>query len=186
MLDTAQLAPEQRRPITRDEFYRMREAGLFLDEEVELIEGVVVRMMPRDEKHDGPIERLNELLMPRLVGRARVRVQLGFAIGDYTMVKPDLAILWKAEPTDEQPSRALVIIEVSQTSLKFDRTLKLRLYASSGVAEYWVVNTIARDIEVYTTPEGERYRDVTRYGPGDRISLGPFSDVVVAINDVFV
>jgi hypothetical protein len=93
MLDTAQLSPEQCRPITRAEYLRMGEAGLFENERVELIEGVVVRVTPHGAPHDDTAERLSELLLPRLVGRARVRIQLSFAASEYSEPLPDVAII---------------------------------------------------------------------------------------------
>jgi Uma2 family endonuclease len=88
MLDFAQLDPEQRRPITRAEYHAMGESGLFQDERVELLDGVIVRMSPRSEPHDSVIERLSELILPPLVGRARVRIQLGFAASEYSEPEP--------------------------------------------------------------------------------------------------
>src|SRR5262245_14765251 len=111
MLDLAQLDPAQRRPITRAEYQAIGEAGLFQDERVELIDGVIVRMAPRGEPHDTTIERLNELLLPPLVGRARVRIQLAFAASEYSEPEPDVAIVPRDEPRTDHPGRATLLVE---------------------------------------------------------------------------
>lgn len=185
VLDLTQLLPEQRRPITRDEYHRMGEAGLFEGERVELIQGVIVRMTPRSELHDGCLERLNELLMPRLVGRARLRVQLGYAASEYSEPEPDLAILSRNEPRGEQPGHALLMIEVANTSLRFDRKQKAAVYAENGVPEYWVIDVVAERVEVFTQPTAESYAQSSAYVRGDSIPLGAFPDVVVAVDDLF-
>src|SRR5688572_29364106 len=141
MLDLAQLDPAQRRPITRAEYQAMGDAGLFQNERVELIEGVIVRMAPRGGPHDTVIERLSELLLPRLVGRARVRIQLAFAASEYSEPEPDVAVVSRDEPrTTDHPAHATLLIEVAASSLRFDRGTKAALYARAGVPEYWVVD----------------------------------------------
>src|SRR6186713_1777444 len=150
VLDTAQLDPAQRRPITRAEYQAMGESGLFQDERVELIEGVIVRMAPRGEPHDDTIERLNELLLPPLVGRARVRIQLAFAASEYSEPEPDVAIVPRDEPRGvDPPGRATLLIEVAASSLRFDRGTKASVYARACVPEYWVVNVSERTVEVF-------------------------------------
>jgi Uma2 family endonuclease len=186
MLDLTQLEPEQRRPITRAEYHAMGEAGLFENERVELLDGVIVRMSPRSEPHDGVIERLNELLLPRLVGRARVRVQLGFVAGEYSEPEPDLAIVPKDEPRGDKPSHATLVIEVSYSSLRLDRTAKASIYARAGVAAYYVVNVAERTVETYTRPDGIGYTDVTVHRDDERVGVPGFPDVSFSVRELFL
>jgi Uma2 family endonuclease len=185
MLDTWQLSPEQRRPITRAEYLRMGEAGLFENERVELIEGVVVRETPHGAPHDDTVERLTELLVPRLVGRARVRVQLAFAASEYSEPLPDVAIIPKDAPRGDHPSSALLLIEVSDSSLCFDRGVKAKVYAKAGVPEYWVVNVPRRTVEVLSVPTERGYAELREAGPGEALAVPGFPDVTVAVSSIF-
>lgn len=121
----------------------------------------------------------------RLAGRARVRIQLAYAIGEYTELEPDLAVVPKDEPWDDHPGHALLVIEVADSSLCYDRGLKASLYASSGLPEYWVVDAREQVVEIRRTPDGDRYLDISSQRPGDVLSVGSFSDVAVAVSDVF-
>jgi Uma2 family endonuclease len=186
MFDIAQLDPAQRRPITRVEYQAMGEAGLFQDERVELIEGVIVRMAPRGEPHDTIIERLNELLLPRLVGRARVRIQLAFAASEYSEPEPDVAVVPRDEPRmSDHPARATLLIEVSASSLRFDRGTKAAVYARASVPEYWVVDVSKRSIEVYSAPVGERYTKLTVHRGSDVLAVPGFPDVSFMVDTLW-
>jgi len=185
VLDVTQLDPEQRRPITRAEYQAMGQAGLFLDERVELLDGVIVRKMTRGAPHDRVIERLSELLLPRLVGRARVRIQSGFAASEYSEPEPDLAVVPKDEPKADQPAHALLLIEVAVSSLRFDRGIKASVYARAGVPACFIVNVEARSIEAHTAPEAGRYAEVATYHGAERVSVPGFPDVTFSVDDVF-
>jgi Uma2 family endonuclease len=185
VLDVTQLEPEQRRPITRGEYQAMGQAGLFQDERVELLDGVIVRKMTRGAPHDRVIERLNELLLPRLVGRARVRIQLGFAASEFSEPEPDVAVVPKHEPSSDQPAHALLLIEVAVSSLRFDRGLKASIYARAGVPAYFVVDVEGRAIEAYTAPEAGRYAQVVTYRAEARVTVPGFPDVTFSVNDLF-
>src|SRR5262245_568856 len=108
MLDLTQLHPSQRRPTTRAEYHRMDEARLFLGKRVELVEGVIIRMALRGAAHDTAVERLSELLLPKLVGRARVRIQLAFSVSEYSEPMPDVAVVSRGEPWSDHPAHALL------------------------------------------------------------------------------
>jgi Uma2 family endonuclease len=186
MLDFTQLDPEQRRPITRAEYHAMGEAGLFQNERVELLDGVIVRMSPRSAPHDSVIERLNEILLPKLVGRARVRIQLAFAASDFSEPEPDVAIVPKEEPRwSDHPGQATLLIEVSASSLRFDRTAKASIYARAGVLAYFVVNVPERVIEAYGRPEGGRYLEMTRHRGDEALAVPGFPDVTFSPNQIF-
>jgi len=185
VLDVTQLDPEQRRPITRAEYHAMAQGGLFEDERVELLDGVVVRTMTRGARHDLVIERLTELLMPRLVGRARLRIQSGFAASNYTETEPDLAVVPKHEPTADHPAHALLLIEVAASSLRFDRGLKASVYARAAVPAYFVINVAARSIEAHTTPEGDRYTTVVTYRGSERVGVPGFPDATFSADELF-
>lgn len=174
------------RPIRRSEFKRMGEMGLFEDERVELLEGVLVAMSPMGEPHADAIMRLNELLVVALRRRAWVRPQLPFAASELSQPEPDLAIVPREDPAaaSDHPGLALLAVEVAQSSLSKDQGIKARIYARNGVPEYWIVNLIDSSVEVYTEPESDGYSAVTRHGAGSRITLTAFPDVTIAVDDV--
>ena len=154
---------ERQRPLRRTEYERMVSAGLFENERIELVRGVIIQMSPQNVPHATAIQRLTRWLQPALHGRADVRVQLPFVCGDDSLPEPDLAIV---DPTtadgDEHPDRAFLLIEVANASLKLDRGEKAELYARAGVPEYWVVNLVDRVIERHSQPSAGAYALVTR------------------------
>jgi Uma2 family endonuclease len=136
----------------------MIEAGLFRDERIELIGGVIVEMSPQNVPHAAAIQILTRLLVPPLVGRADVRVQLPFAVGDDSLPEPDLAIVKPELRASAHPDKAFLLIEVADTSLQFDRHDKADLYARAGIAEYWIVNLSDGVIERHSEPSSARTR----------------------------
>src|SRR5262245_28913891 len=120
---------ERHRPLRRDEYERMVAADLFRNERVELIHGIIIRMSPQKAAHAVVIQILNRMLVPALLGRADVRVQLPFAASDDSMPEPDLAVVPVARFGQPHPDRAFVLIEVAESSLEEDRSDKAELYA---------------------------------------------------------
>jgi Uma2 family endonuclease len=185
MLDTAKLEPERRRPIRRAEYDAMGEAGLFLDERVELIDGVIVRMSPRTVLHDSVLERLYGLLGPKLVGRARVRVQLAFAVDEWSEPEPDFTVVPLGESWADHPSRAHLVVEVAVSSVRFDRTTKSAMYARAGVPHYWIVDAERRSIEAHSDPSGDRYSAIARHEADAVLEVPGFEDVRVPVASLF-
>lgn len=185
VLDVTQLEPEQRRPITRAEYHAMEDAGLFVHERNELIDGVIVRKMTRGAPHDRVIERLNELLTPRLVGRARVRIQSGFVASEFSELEPDFAVVPKQEPIRDHPAHALLLIEVAVSSLRFDRGIKASAYARAGVPAYFVIEVEGRAVHAYAAPEAGHYTEIVTYRAAERVGVPGFSDVTFAVDDLF-
>src|SRR5882724_6201726 len=176
---------ERQRPLRREEYERMVAAGFFRDERVELIRGVVIEMSPQNAPHADVIQALNELLLPRLVGRAGVRIQLPFAAGDDSLPEPDLSVVAPGRHKNAHPDQAFLIIEVADSSLKLDRQEKAELYAHAGVPEYWVVNVADRIIERHSEPAGGTYARVTPFRSGETVSPLAFPDVALRVDDVF-
>ena len=162
-----------RRPWSRREFERAGELGLFGPEErLELIGGEVVRKVtPQKTPHATSI-RLVEEALRRVAGSGfDVRVQLPLALGTHSEPEPDIAVV-VGSPRDyelEHPTTAVLVVEVADTTLMFDRTTKASLYASAGVPEYWIVNLVDRTLEILREPSamadqpfGHSYRSLTR------------------------
>jgi Uma2 family endonuclease len=184
MLDLALLAPEKARRLKRSEFLELERLGAFDDERVELLYGVIVEMTSGGPPHASPIQELTQLLVPKLLGRATVRIQLDYLAEFESVPVPDLAVVPLAKYRDAHPERAHCVIEVASSSLRKDRLIKAPLYAASGVGEYWIVDVNERSILVFRDSDGTVYRSETRYGVGQSVALEAFPDVAIAVSDV--
>ena len=160
-------------------------AGFFRDERIELLRGVIVEMSPQNAPHAGIIQALSHLLLPPLLGRANVRVQLPFVAGPDSLPEPDLAIVKPGRYMNAHPADAFLIIEVADASLKIDRQDKAEIYASAQVPEYWVVNVGEHAIERYSEPSNGSYTRLTPFRQGETVQLLAFLDVAVRVDEVF-
>jgi Uma2 family endonuclease len=177
------IEPELVRPFTRSEYAQMIELGLFQDERVELIRGVLVKMSPQAAPHASTVQKLNQLLMTRLQGRFTVRIQSPLALSDDTEPEPDVAVVALGDYEVEHPTTALLVIEVSDTTLRKDRR-KASVYASAGIGEYWIVNLGARTVEVYLSPDGDRYAETRTLRAGDTLRPTQLGDVSIAAAEI--
>lgn len=158
-------------------------------ERVELIRGEIVTMSPIGPRHSAFVASLNRHLVLALGDRATVWVQSTVRLLPDTMPEPDLAILReppgaykRAHPT---PEDIVLVIEVAETSLAYDRGAKLALYAAAGIPEYWVVNAPAEAIEVSRDLRDHHYQYVTRLAGSGTVSPLAFPDVVLRLPDIF-
>jgi Uma2 family endonuclease len=180
-----------RRRFTRAEYYRMAEVGILTcNERVELIRGEIITMSPQGRRHRAFIDNLTHLLITRLAGRAIVSIQMPIVLADDTEPEPDVQVLRRrAVPYKDREADAddaLLLVEVAQSSLAYDRSTKLGLYAAAGIPEYWVVDCSTESIEVHRAPHADGYRDVAHVtGPTATVSLQAFPDVVLALPEVF-
>jgi Uma2 family endonuclease len=182
---TSSPAPEPRR-FTREEYDRMHDAGLFRDERVELLDGEIIAMGTNNPPHASTVGRLTNLLVPMLARRYSVRVQLPVRLDPQSQPQPDLAIC-AYDPDDYEtghptPEHILLLIEVSDASLAFDRKRKRAAYARAGIAEYWIVNVPDRIVEVSQRPDraASRYRVSRRARTGELVTLPDGASVRVA------
>jgi Uma2 family endonuclease len=174
------------RPLRRVEYDKLIELGVFHDEHIELLEGLLVPMSPMGPPHSSAVTELTTTLVVALSGRALVRTQQPFAALDLSEPEPDVAVVPLGAYKAAHPDRAYLIIEVAESSLAVDRGIKLRLYASCGVPEYWIVNLAERAVEVYTEPVGNSYSKLQRYEHGQTVRPTGFADVEVRVSDVML
>jgi Uma2 family endonuclease len=177
------IAPEKPRRLTRAEYDQMVAMGLFSDERVELLHGVLIAMTPNDPPHASPLELLGEILTLGVAGRARVRAQLPLVAADESEPEPDLAIVRRDDHSKSHPREALLVVEVADSSLRKDRRVKGPLYAASGFREYWIVNVAARVIEVHRGPSGDGWASITRHGSDETLHPEAFPDLAIRIAD---
>ncbi len=176
----------------RIEYEQLIDRGVFQPgERLELIGGQLLVREPQGGAHALGIELVAEALREAFGAVARVRVQLPIALDDESEPEPDVSVvsgpLADADPA--LPSRALLIVEVSDSSLALDQTEKASLYARAGIADYWILNLVERVLEVHreptaglTAPYGWRYRLIHRLAAGDVVSplAAPRSQIPVA------
>ena len=167
---------ESRPPLTVDEFKTLAEAeGWDEDTRVELLDGEVVWMSPINDRHAGCVNRLNRLFSRRYTDDvALVSVQNPIRIDSYDEPQPDVALLRPraddyaaATPT---PTDTLLLVEVSDSTLRIDLGRKARIYADAGVAEYWVVDVKNLVVYVHRDPAAGRYATRRVLGSSERIS----------------
>lgn len=165
-----------RRPLTVGEYHRMGEVGILGEHDrVELIEGELIAMSPIGSHHSGTVNALNRTLV-RVVGdNGIVAVQNPVQLDDRTEPEPDFAVLKpRADDYRQATPRAdevLLIIEVADTSLAYDRAVKRSLYARHGIPEFWIVNLAGNEVEVCRAPLGDDYTSVSRVGRGGTLEL---------------
>jgi Uma2 family endonuclease len=146
------------RRFTVAEYHWLIEHGFLTeDDNLELIEGYLVHKMSRNPPHDGTLLRLNNWLVRTLPAGWVVRIQSAITLPD-SEPEPDGAIVRGDERTYDTrhpgPADFGIVIEVSDTTLAGDRDDKARMYARAGIPEYWIINLVDRQVEVYTAPSG--------------------------------
>lgn len=145
-------------PLSLENYHRLVEAGGFEGERVELLDGLLVRMSPKSERHEASVEFLLDWLMDDVDrGRHSVGCQRALTIGD-SEPEPDLVVRERDTPKPYHPSSAVLVIEVSASSLPVDLGIKAPLYASAGIAEYWVLDLDGRRAIVHREPDAGSYR----------------------------
>lgn len=162
-----------RRRFTVHEYHRMAEAGiLHEDDRVELIEGELVEMAAIGSRHFTCVNTLNHLLMRSLGDEYIVSVQNPVRLSKHNEPEPDLAVIRARDYRESLPSPedVLLLMEVSDTTLSYDRNVKLPLYARSGIPEVWIVDLAGELIERHTGPSEEIYRHLERARRGETLA----------------
>jgi Uma2 family endonuclease len=173
-----------------EEYYRMAETGVLKpDARVELIDGEIHDMSPIGPLHGGVVNRLTRFFGKAARGRWLLSPQNPTRLNMYSEPQPDLMLL-KPAPDDytthhPAPDDVLLLIEVSQSSLAFDRRKKIPLYARTGISEVWIVNLRKRVIEIYRDPHAAGYAETTIVRAGDKVSPQAFPKVSLDIAELF-
>ncbi len=181
-------APSRMR-FTRADYYRMAEVGILpSDARVELLDGDVVRKSPAEPRHGGVVDQLTAFFVPRVTGKAIVRVQGAIALSDTSEPEPDLALLKPRKDFYRSghpgPKDVLLIIEVAESSLEQDLDTKLRLYAKAGIPEYWVIDLNRDVLMVHRDPAGQRYAAVSEHDSSARVSPAAFPDLSLDLQNL--
>ena len=186
-----QNGPRKRLLSARD-YLKMGEMGWFGDQRVELINGDIIIMPPISEDHARSVDKSTTKLVVPLHQQYIIRCQQPFNAGENGRPQPDIAVVRpEAFQPNEPPAEALLLIEVSRSTLEYDRTTKASLYASLGVADYWIVNLINGTVEVRRQPIesaeaefGWDYASRQIYQRGQTIALLEVPTVSLAVDEM--
>ena len=179
----------QLRRWTRQEYEQLLEAGVLRsDERVELIEGEIIEVPPQHSRHATGVRLAEDALRAIFRPGFDVRAQLPLALGQYSEPQPDVALLRpRADfyasvlPT---PVDILLLIEVAETSLEYDRQVKLPLYARNGVLESWLVQLDRDQITVHRDPSPTGYQTVETVRRGERLTILALPDLALTADDL--
>lgn len=176
---------------TVTEFQRAYDLGVFGDEaRLELIEGEIIRKMPQTGPHAWAIQAVTEIMRPIFGEGHAIRVQLPLIASSISGPEPDVAVVVGSfhDYKRTHPTTAVLTVEVSDTTLAYDRSTKAAIYARAGIEDYWIVNLPDGVLEVHRQPAamtdqplGHHYRSITRLTPGDTLAPLGRPDALVSV-----
>jgi Uma2 family endonuclease len=186
----AAFAPRRRR-FNVDEYYRMAEAGILgPDERVELLGGEIYEMAPMGSRHAGRVRFLDHWFDRRLGGRGVVSAQCPLRLSDGSEPEPDLALL-RIRPDDPDydrshplPGDVLLVVEIADTSLSYDRDRKLPRYAEAGIPEVWIVDLTRRRLLAWREPSARRYQASFELAGVDTVAPLAFPDLRLTVGEL--
>jgi len=178
-----------KRLFTVEEYYQMYEAGLFANgERVELIRGEIIKMSPIGRRHAACVIRSSDVLTRKLGNRILLSVQNPLILDNTSMPEPDIVLLKRKADFYEsglpQSADVILLIEVADSTIDSDRTLKIPVYAEDGIAEVWLIDINNACIEVYRQPTSEGYQEFCKYYRGQNLSILAFPDVSIAVDEI--
>lgn len=185
MLDPQLLLPERVRPLRAREYMRLVDAGVFADEHVELLGGVLVAMSPQGDWHADIVRFLGERLNLALRGSHWVRSHSGLRVADDSVPEPDIAVV-PVGKRGRPVKWARLVIEVADSSLQKDRLVKTEYYAACSIPEYWIIDLQNGLVEVFTGPDPKkrRYRRHRVMVRGEILRPTRLRRVAIAVKDV--
>ena len=180
----------ERHRLTADEYQRMGAEGILApDARVELIEGEIIKMATIGSRHWSMVNRLDELMKLAVGRRAIVSLQSSLRLSQWSEPQPDLALFARradyyrhALPT---PADTLLVIEVADTSARYDREIKLPLYAKYAVRELWIVDLDAKVLRMHGRPEGDGYLDLVEISTPGLTAITALPEVSVDLSGLF-
>jgi len=165
---------------SRADYYRMVEQGVFHGRRAELIHGRIIEISPQDYPHSVTIELLDDYLRSTFKTGYRIRIQSPLKLHADSDPEPDVAVIKGSVRTGaDHPASAVLVVEVSDSSLEYDRR-KARIYANNGIGEYWIVNLIDRVIEVYRQPVATSGGKTPAYASRQELSENDFVSPLAA------
>lgn len=169
----------QHKKFTTEQYYQMVESGILTEgDRVELIKGEVIQMSPIGRDHAVCVDQLTQLFVQTFSSQALVRVQNPIHLSHYSEPQPDFALLRLRQDFyrngHPEPEDILALVEVSDSTLDYDRTVKAPLYAAEGIEELWIVDLNVLAIEVYRSPTSQGYQQVQLFRSGESVAFLAF------------
>jgi Uma2 family endonuclease len=177
----------------RAEYERLVDLGVFEGDPVELIGGQLIVAEPQNGPHATAVGAADDALRAVLPSGFIVRAQMPIALDDDSAPEPDLTVVSgrRADYQLAHPTRAVLVVEVADSSLEFDRQEKGSLYARTRIAEYWIVNLIDRVLEIYrdpapdpAAPHGWRYQSIAILAPPSVITPAALPTARIQVADL--
>lgn len=172
---------------TSEEYQRLAETGVLSGRRIELIEGQVLQMSPMGSRHSVTLMKLVRLLPQKFNESYSIQIQSPLALSRHSQPEPDAAVLL-GPPSDfreELPIKAVLTIEVADSTLRFDRTTKAKIYAAAGIEDYWIINLSEDQVEVHRKPTPEDgYAETIIAKGGEKISPLVLPDAQIAVSDL--
>ena len=180
--------PRTRR-FTSDEYYSMGRTGILTeDDRVELINGEIIELPPIGDRHSACCSRLTRLLVGLLQSSAIVRVQDPVRLSPHSEPQPDIAVVqWQDDfyaSGHPSPKAVLLLVEVADSSVAYDRGIKLPLYAAAAIGEVWLVDLQGNRVEMHRDPSASGYRTVEIRGRGQRVAAQTLPEFTLAVDDM--
>lgn len=171
------------------QYERMCLTGIFReDDRVELLGGGIFKMSPIGSRHAACVDAFSEVLREKLQRSVNIRIQSPVRLDEHSEPQPDIIVLKRrddfyreAHPT---PGDVLLVIEVTDTTLTYDRRAKLPLYARAGVPEVWIMNLKEERIETYADPAGGAYKTNASYGRGEEVRSSAVASLGLGVSEV--
>ncbi|MGK7921175.1 MAG: Uma2 family endonuclease [Trichodesmium sp.] len=178
-----------RRLFTVDECYKMLEAGILTENKrVELIRGEIAKISPIGIHHANCVDSLTELFILRLGKTVTVRVQNPVRLNDNSEPQPDISLLERRlgsyRTRHPQPENVFLLIEVSDTTVKYDQEVKIPLYAENNIVEVWLVNLTEECLEVYRQPTANGYAIVQTFQKGETLTIQALPNVTFTVDEI--
>ena len=178
-----------RQLFTVDQYYKMLEAGILTENKrVELIRGEIIKMSPMGIRHPACVKCLAELFILRLAQTVTVGIQDPVRLNDTSEPQPDVSLLQERpdfyETQKPQPENVFLLIEVSDTTIKYDREIKIPLYAENNIVEVWLVNLNEECLEVYRQPTANGYEIVQTFQRGESVTIQALPNVTFTVDEM--
>ena len=182
--------PMSKRALSVTEYHLMGDVGIFAPgERVELIEGEIINMPPIGSTHSGIVDHLNRLLVRAVGDKAIVRVQNPVVLSDLSEPEPDFALLKPRDNfyKDATPSASdvLLLIEVADSTLRYDRDIKAPLYARHGIPETWIIDIANAQVTIYRDADEQGYSGEFKPDDWQRVVPSQISDISVDLSGLF-
>jgi Uma2 family endonuclease len=174
---------------TVDDYYRMAEVGILPDDvRVELVGGEIIEMTAMGALHAAAVTRFSHLIVPPLKGKALVRPQLPLRLDDLNEPEPDIAVLKPRSDfySSGHPGSAdvFLVVEIADTSLRYDRDVKALVYAVAAIPELWILDLQGGALLVFRKPSDKGFESILTLPRGSSVSPLAFPEIIFPVDDI--